>query len=129
MLRALIDQSAINKAIHQGAACEILWILDQIDKSLRHQRNNALHAPLTVLTGVFDGALRNWAEANWNALNPRAKPLRGKDLIQEFQDYTEQSLPKRLVSLPLNFWAFFALFAVVVILHCLKDRCCHKLAK
>jgi hypothetical protein len=92
MLRALIssDQNSLplSRKLTSLQAKEILWILDEIERSLRHKRNNALHAPLMVMTGLADGAVRNWVEAHFNSLNPRAFPLRSKDLIDEFRDYT-----------------------------------------
>jgi len=97
MLRAIVETDKRllplrrHRVLSAAQAEEVLWVLDQIDKKLRHQRNNALHAPLIIVTGVFDGAVRSWVEAHFNSLNPRAKPLRGKDLIQEFRDYTEHT--------------------------------------
>jgi hypothetical protein len=92
MLRALIvsDKNSLPMArtLSPLHAQEILWILNQIDDDLRHKRNNALDAPLMILTAVSDGAVRRWVEAHFNPLNPRARPLRGKNLIQEFKDYT-----------------------------------------
>jgi hypothetical protein len=92
MLRAIVetDQNsppAMQKILPAHRE-EILWILDQTDSSLRHKRNNALHAPLMLLRGVYDDAVRSWVEAHFNPQNPRARPLRGKDLIEEFRDYT-----------------------------------------
>jgi len=94
MLRAVIESHPTvpdGRELPEALAKEILWILNQIDESLRHKRNNALHAPLLAMCGVYDGAVRYWAEAHLDPQNPRAKPLRGKDLIQEFRDYTEQA--------------------------------------
>jgi hypothetical protein len=92
MLRAIVevDKTMLVTQPRLSAlqAQEILWILDQIDDKLRHKRNNALHAPLIILRGVFDDAVQTWVEAHFDPQNPRAKPLRGKDLIEEFHDYT-----------------------------------------
>lgn len=91
MLRAFveIDQTLLpaQRALLELQAREILWILDQIDRNLRHKRNNAIHAPLMTITGVWDGAVRRRVEAHFNPHNPRAKPLRGKNLKDEFKDY------------------------------------------
>lgn len=91
MLRAFVevDQSLLftQRALLAQQAKEILWILDQIDGNLRHKRNNAIHAPLMTITGVWDGAVRHRVEAHFNPHNPRAKPLRGKNLRDEFKDY------------------------------------------
>jgi integrase len=96
MLRAIVetDQNSMpdQRMLSPLQAEEISWLLDQVDNKLRHKRNNALHAPLMILTGVFDNEVRSWVEAHFNSHNPRAKPLRGKDLIQEFREYTEHTL-------------------------------------
>lgn len=92
MLRAIIemDQKSmpIQRRLKPDQAKAIIYILNEIDNNLRHKRNNAVHAPLMVLTGVRDDGVKSWVEAHFNPLNPRAKPLRDKDLIQEFKDYT-----------------------------------------
>lgn len=94
MLRALIelDEKVMDpsrqKTLEPHHRREILWILNQIDESLRHKRNNAIHAPLMIVRGVYGGEVRAWAEAILDPQNPKAKALRGKDLIEEFRDYT-----------------------------------------
>jgi hypothetical protein len=67
----------------------IFWLLNQIEQPLRHQRNNALHAPLMFHHGVVDGAVVHWIEATLNPQNPRAVPLQGKNLVDEFKSYAE----------------------------------------
>jgi hypothetical protein len=92
MLRALIladGRSSLQpKVLSAKQAEDILWILNQIDEKLRHKRNNAIHAPMNVVQGVVDGKLTFWVEARFDPINPRSRPLRGKELISEFQDYT-----------------------------------------
>lgn len=91
MLRSLIqvDQGLLpyKRYLKPQQAEAILWILNQIDQKLRHDRNNAMHAPLVILTSIRDGGIHNSVEAHFSALNPRTKSLRGKDLLQEFREY------------------------------------------
>jgi hypothetical protein len=94
MLRAVIELDTQvlpqhRKPLDPVPRREILWILDQIDNKLRHKRNNAIHAPLMLVRGVYDDAVRSWVEAFLSPQNPRASALRGKDLIEEFRDCTE----------------------------------------
>lgn len=66
---------------------DVSWVMTQIDDSLRHKRNDALHAPLIVVRGIRDDALASWIEANINSKSPRAKALLNKDLMDEFTEY------------------------------------------
>lgn len=66
---------------------DLLWLLNQIDDKLRHDRNNAMHAPLVTMAGLKDGRVRYRVEAIFSALNPRARSLHGKNLLQEFRVY------------------------------------------
>jgi len=95
MLRAVVDvdqaQMPARRMLTPIQAEEILWVLNEIDAKLRHKRNNAIHAPLVTITGVWDGAVRHRVEAHFNPHNPRAKPLRGKNLIDEFRTYAAQA--------------------------------------
>jgi hypothetical protein len=90
MLRAMLDsiKAAPPEQRLERQIKEMSWILDQIEEKLRHRRNNALHAPLMVVSAVADNKAKKWVEAHFNPQNPRARPLRGKDLIGEFKDYT-----------------------------------------
>jgi hypothetical protein len=96
MLRALIRAEGMylpppyKVSFTADQAQDIFYILDEIDQKLRHKRNNAIHAPLMIITGVHGEKVRNWAEPHFNEQNPRATPLRGKDLIEEFRNYTAQ---------------------------------------
>jgi hypothetical protein len=100
MLRALLDLDTQNLFLRNTVLPRepklqsfqreaIFWILNQIEKPLRHQRNNALHAPLMLMRGVADGAVIHWVEATLNPQNPRAVPLQGKNLVDEFKSYAE----------------------------------------
>jgi hypothetical protein len=110
LLRTIVDiemkilPSATRRLMPKQAQ-EILWILDQIE-SLRHKRNNALHAPLMVVRGVHDDAVRDWVEAHLDPQHPRARPLRDKDLVQEFKDYSSQAEMLALYSLQI--WLAFS---------------------
>jgi hypothetical protein len=92
MLHALIvaeeKMSRYQRTLSSVQIEGLLWLLDQIDNKLRFKRNDALHAPLMVVRGVRNDAVRTWVETHFSPLNPRARPLRDKDLIQEFRDYT-----------------------------------------
>jgi hypothetical protein len=134
MLRALIELDTQTLFHHPLLAREprlepfqreaIFWILNQIEKPLRHQRNNALHAPLMLMRGVADGAVVHWVEATLNPQNPRALPLQGKNLVEEFKTYAEltgvlSDYAARIAN-SLNIPAGF---------HGPKNRVCHKLTK
>jgi hypothetical protein len=92
LLRALLEADefptppSYKRMLTDEQASEILYILDEIDQRLRHKRNNAIHAPLIVMSGIHRDAVRAWAEADFIPQNPRARPLRGKDLIEEFRN-------------------------------------------
>jgi hypothetical protein len=128
MLRAFveIDQTLLpaQRALLELQAREILWILDQIDRNLRHKRNNAIHAPLMTITGVWDGAVRHRVEAHFNPHNPRAKPLRGKNLKDEFKDY-----PRTPTCFLATLREFGSHCATPHTLHGQIGRPCHKLTK
>lgn len=67
-------------------ASEIIWILDSIDHSLAHKRNDAIHAPLVFITDALGTTL---GPDRFTSDNPRAKALLGKDLLAEFKWYHE----------------------------------------
>jgi hypothetical protein len=109
LLRALIAAESLpspldhyKRALTEPQAADIIYILEEIDQSLRHKRNNAIHAPLVLFSGVHRNAVRTWAEAHFNTQNPRAKPLRGLDLIEEFRNYTAEL--ERLATYALQMW-------------------------
>lgn len=108
MLRALIEADKFpvpldyEKYLSDAQARDLLYVLKEIDGSIRNKRNNAIHVPLILMTGVHLDAVRTWAEAHFSSLNPRAKPLRGKDLIEEFRDYTAEI--RRLENYTRDMW-------------------------
>lgn len=83
--------AATKKAGHlsKRARESILWILDRIDDRLRHDRNNALHSPLSFLHSTDGDAHTMWVESSIWSASPRAKSLRGKDLLKEFKEYSD----------------------------------------
>jgi hypothetical protein len=85
MLRAAVSASNLSTLQRD----EILWILNKIDIPLRHSRNNAMHAPLMFARGVVEDAISDWMEASVWSASPRAKALRGKELIAEFRSSAE----------------------------------------
>jgi hypothetical protein len=101
MLRSLITAPDATISREQGTALK--RVLDEIDNSLRHKRNSALHAPLMFTVGLFDDAVKTIVEPNIWTPNPHAKALRtsitkrssGNDtfgqgeLIAEFNWYAE----------------------------------------
>ena len=76
-------RSATEHARHLTARqrSDILGMLDKIDNTLRHQRNNAMHAPLVLILSSPE----SWIEADPDSESPRAKALRGKDIRKEFR--------------------------------------------
>jgi hypothetical protein len=84
MLRVAIQQTHHLSANQRQ---DMLYILNTIDESLRHKRNDALHAPLMLTRGVIDDTVATWAEANIWSQSPRAKALLNKNLLREFEEY------------------------------------------
>ena len=83
MLKAANAGSSKNRwPLAPQAKDEIAWLLDRAE-SLADARNNAVHAPATLLVGP-------WSEGNavmgaaFMAGHARAKKLVGKDLLAEF---------------------------------------------
>jgi hypothetical protein len=108
MLRALIEADDFPTPMeykriltpHQSE--EIQYILNELDHGIRGNRNNAMHAPVIIMSGVHEGKVRHWAEAHFDPQNPRTRPLRGKDLIEEFRNYTAEI--KRLSDYAHSMW-------------------------
>ena len=100
MLRSLIK--APSTILTPGQADAIQTVLNEIDNSLRHKRNNAMHAPLMFTTGVIDEVIQTFVEPNVWTPNPQAKALRSSiakrsapplevgpnDLIEELKWYS-----------------------------------------
>lgn len=74
MLRRAIN--APSAVLSQGQIEAIETVLNEIDNSLRHKRNSALHAPLMFTTAVIDDAVRTYVEPNVWTPNTNAKMLR-----------------------------------------------------
>jgi hypothetical protein len=86
MLRAATE-TANQLTVEQRG--DILWIIDKIDDSLRHHRNNALHSPLAFVHDVTQTP-RIFVIPNFYTDSPRAKALlaRGFDNFKvELEDY------------------------------------------
>ncbi len=66
MLRSVVKNAKIAKEKRDA----ILWIIDKIDESLRHRRNDAIHAPWIFMTGIVNDALSSWFAADLFSLNP-----------------------------------------------------------
>ena len=86
MLRAALPL-AIHISDKQREA--IIWVLNKIDDRLRHDRNNAIHAPLLLVLRVTVKETSSVIEADEFSENPRALALRGKDLKTEINQYIE----------------------------------------
>ena len=52
---------------------DLMWLLNKIDESLRHKRNDVIHVPVSITRGVLNDKLRAWVTANMQSDNPRAK--------------------------------------------------------
>jgi hypothetical protein len=65
----------------------IFWLLKQVDDALAGHRNDAIHSPLSFMTGPFGTVL----EPSRFSGSPRAKGLTGKDLMSEFKWYRERA--------------------------------------
>ena len=70
---------------------DILWLLDKLDRSLSHNRNEAVHAPLDFFTGLFESNISQTRIApDTHSGSPLASRLSEKgDLLQEFKYYRD----------------------------------------
>jgi hypothetical protein len=70
---------------------DILWLLDKLDRSLSHNRNEAVHAPLVFFTGLFESNISQTRIApDTHSGSPLASRLSEKgDLLQEFKYYRD----------------------------------------
>jgi len=64
---------------------EIDYILDIIDKSLSAKRNDAIHAPLYILTNITYGSR---VEPHADPIHPRVRSLKGKSALDEYKWYS-----------------------------------------
>jgi hypothetical protein len=84
--RAMLKAAAkVALAKNEAALKEVLWLLDRIDKSLRHKRNDAIHAPVVLVTDDKGTIIAPRDMTN----NPRALALRGKEILKEITWYRE----------------------------------------
>lgn len=72
MLRKVIAEA---KSITTEQCKAIEKALNEIDASLRHRRNSAIHAPLTFTTGVFENAVQTIMMPDVFSYSPHAKKL------------------------------------------------------
>ncbi|MEH2479095.1 hypothetical protein V1282_002452 [Nitrobacteraceae bacterium AZCC 2146] len=82
MLRAVAEVALAEKT---EVRAEVVWLLDKIDYSLRHKRNDAIHAPLTLFTDQNGTTVIPYDMTN----NPRADSLEGKEILKELIWYRE----------------------------------------
>lgn len=82
MLRAA---ARVSLAANEKVLGAVTWLLDRIDNSLRHKRNDAVHAPLILAVG--SGGITVIPRDCTN--NPRAASLEGKDIMKELIWYRE----------------------------------------
>jgi hypothetical protein len=87
--KILRDALEVNQNFTQERREDIKYLLTEIEHHLRPRRNDAIHAPLMMNTGLVSKAVRTWAEANIWSFSPRSASLRNKDLIREFDDCIE----------------------------------------
>jgi hypothetical protein len=93
MLRA-----ATEKSLHISSRQResIIWLLNQIDDSLRHKRNDALHSPLAVVTGDYGEGETTWIIPDPGSGSPRAHSLLKSErthlnLMGELKEYGQLS--------------------------------------
>ncbi len=65
------------------ATADLEWLLDRADEVAEH-RNNAVHAPCSLYVGGRKDGGSEMGAAFFSG-NPRAKKLRGKRLLEEFE--------------------------------------------
>jgi hypothetical protein len=88
-LRKAVD--AVKIWPNPTARDDVIWLLDHADQ-LAEDRNNAIHAPCCVYVGGRGAGGSLMGPAFFNG-NPRARNLKGKKIIAEFdwcEQYTEQ---------------------------------------
>ena len=68
--------TAPSSSLTEGQINAIQCVLNEINNSLRHKRNNALHAPLMFTTAIVDDAVNTFIEPNVWTPNTKAKALR-----------------------------------------------------
>ena len=85
---------AVEKATHLSSEqiCGILWAINRIDDSLRHHRNDAMHAPLAFLLGTPENpdAPIISMTADPHSPNPRAVSLFKKTGLADLRKYLKE---------------------------------------
>jgi hypothetical protein len=97
MLKAAVTAVAWPSHFPQ-AKTDIMWLLDQIEK-YEDRRNDALHSPFVLK--IWEQG-RSFEPIEWNQ-NPRAKKLRGKDVLAEFKWYADAAETLHMYSRSLYF--------------------------
>jgi len=84
--RSMVREAAkVSLSTDEQALEAVTWLLNQIDNSLRHKRNDAVHAPLILAVGSAGITVIPRDCTN----NPRAASLEGKDILKELIWYRE----------------------------------------
>lgn len=91
MLRAAAE---VKLAKDRRTLDEIIWLLDKVDHMLSSKRNNAIHAPVVIKTGIGGATIAPYEMA----LNPRAAALKDKDIIKELIWYRDTAVELRKFS-------------------------------
>ena len=84
MLRAATEKSARLTPLQRK---DVLWLLNEIDDPLRHQRNDAIHAPLAALLGDTKISII----ASFASRNPRARSLWRRSNVNLLPHLREQA--------------------------------------
>jgi hypothetical protein len=88
LLRAATERATHIDTVRRDS---IVWVLDQIDLSLRHFRNDALHAPMVTMHSLGIETIGSIISADKTSDSPRAKSLNKKDIKEEIQLYRKLS--------------------------------------
>jgi len=84
--RKMLRAATLNSAqLVKGQRDDIVWALDKIEEKLRHDRNNAAHAPLAFHVDIATQKYKPVPDTRLGS--PRARQLQGKDLLNEFRLY------------------------------------------
>jgi hypothetical protein len=87
MLRAAVEKTT---RVNKSQRGDILWALNKIDATLRHGRNDAIHAPLAIYHAMAgDGSFTLKIDPNYFSDSPKVWSLHGKDIRHEFDELAE----------------------------------------
>jgi hypothetical protein len=87
MLRAAVGKC---KKLQVSQRDDILWMLNQIDDPLRHDRNDVIHSPYMHIHGLAEAA-RMHIMPDFHSENPRAKSLFTKTLMSDLAEHIEET--------------------------------------